>query len=424
MNQIENSSKVLEALVSLKKDRLDQLVEGVNWETLSKNIPNDHLGAAFYNLGKTYYDKADLLKAEKCFRSALDLAEVPRDFFTRFKILGFLVRIASENQNAITAEQAIAESEMLMETVSRELGTLNAEFFYNQGIVCNYRGRFHEARENFLLAMKKSREENEPNILAKTLHALGNSCFQAKQFPEALNYLHQLQELLQILNKSYMSGTLNLLLGNVYAEMENYELAKKYFKEAFQSLQLKACWNLNGYILLSQGVVAKKMGDFNRASWFFEHAHNTTDQTNFKRLSGLINSEVADLNDSNVDLYLDRQNRIIVERQLGAIDFKHRFVLLEILFLLAQNPGAFYDKDKLAKDIWKDEYNPLIHDKLIYTSVSRLRKLIEPKGEKRKYIIRGKDGYTFNPVVKARFHRNNRPIETSTIGNVEIVSPV
>ena len=111
---------------------------------------------------------------------------------------------------------------------------------------------------------------------------------------------------------------------------------------------------------------------------------------------------------------------------MGTIDFKHRFVLLEILFLLSKNPGTYFDKEQLAKMIWKDEYNPLIHDKLIYTSVSRLRKLIEPTDadSKRKYIIRGKDGYTFNPLAKIRFHMEVKTNSERSIGNVDLSSPV
>ncbi len=156
-------------------------------------------------------------------------------------------------------------------------------------------------------------------------------------------------------------------------------------------------------------------------------AQNINDPSTFKRLNNLIESEIADVNDSNVDIYLDRNNRKIIERTIGTIDFKHRFVLLEILFLLAKNPGEYFDKEKLARYIWKDEYNPLIHDKLIYTSVSRLRKLIEPKNDKnsrRKYIIRGKDGYTFNPEVRIRFHLEVKQTKNKTIANVDLSSPV
>ena len=112
------------------------------------------------------------------------------------------------------------------------------------------------------------------------------------------------------------------------------------------------------------------------------------------------------------------------EKRLGTIDFKHRFVLLEILFLLARNSGSYYDKEELAKLIWKDEYNPLIHDKLIYTSVSRLRKLIEPKGEKRTYILRGKEGYTFNPLVKTRFQGGKDVKSVSEYANIELSTPL
>ena len=69
----------------------------------------------------------------------------------------------------------------------------------------------------------------------------------------------------------------------------------------------------------------------------------------------------------------------------------------------------------------------MIHDKLIYTSVSRLRKLVEPKQNKesrRKYIIRGKDGYTFNSSVKIRFYRENKELIDKPIANVELSSPV
>src|SRR5690606_21627411 len=119
-------------------------------------------------------------------------------------------------------------------------------------------------------------------------------------------------------------------------------------------LQTKNCWNLYGYILLGKGTVYKRMGDYEKASLLFGLAHESIDKNTFRRLSKMIQDEIEDVNDSSVDLYLDRTNRKIKERHLGTIDFKHRFVLLEILFLLAKNPGSYYDKDQLARQIWKD----------------------------------------------------------------------
>ena len=214
-----------------------------------------------------------------------------------------------------------------------------------------------------------------------------------------------------------------MLYGNIYKDIGRFEESTENFDLAISLLQKKNCWNLYGYLLLNKGIVLKKMGEFNQSLMFFKLALNTIN-IGYKRLEEIILSQVDDVNDSSVDLYLDRHNRVIHEKILGTIDFKHRFVLLEILFLLAKNPGSHFDKDELAQSIWKDEYNPLIHDKLIYPSISRLRKLIEPKGGGRKYILRGKDGYTFNPRVNARFHKENDTISKKLIGNVEMSSPV
>lgn len=378
----------------------------------------------FYRLAKIYYDKSDLGKAENFFLKAVELADIPKDAFALFKIYGFLVRIYSERQEPENAEKFIQKSEELINLLSEDLGTLTAEYFYNSGVVHNYRGKFPEARESFALAYKKSKEENDPEVLVKSLHALANSYLFTKEYDVTLSYLDQLQELLKILKKDYLKGAMYNLYGKTAMEMGNYRKALDAYGKANQCLLGKHCWNLYSYILLGQGVVYKKMDDYKTALFVFEMASNVTNPDVYKRLSNLINEEIKDVNDSSVDLYLDRNNRMIYEKELGPIDFKHRFVLLEILFLLAQNPGGYFNKDHLAKAIWKDEYNPLIHDKLIYTSVSRLRKLIEPKNDKRKYILRGKDGYTFNPRVKIRFHREHVKIDESAIANVEITSPV
>jgi tetratricopeptide (TPR) repeat protein len=396
------------------------------------SIPADkinqyEIGRSFYQLGKLHYDKADLQNAEKNFIKAYQCTERPRDTFSILKILGFLIRIASEKLEDDKATTYIKEAEVIVEEITTALGSLNAEYFYNVGTLKTYKGDFEEAKMNYELAYKKSKEENEPELLAKTLLALAVNGYNLKNFEQSLDYLNQLNQLLKIIKKNYLSGAMFLFSAKVLTEMEMQDKALEHFSLANQVLQDKKCWNLYGYVLLGKGIVYKRSGNYEKALDFFLLAQESIDKVTFRRLSELIESEIADVNDNSVDLYLDKTNRKVKERALGTIDFKHRFVLLEILFLLARNPGSYYDKEDLARQIWKDEYNPLIHDKLIYTSVSRLRKLIEPKndrGDKRKYIIRGKDGYTFNPQAKIRFHMESKTEVTRTIGNIELSSPV
>ena len=59
-------------------------------------IPEDKLnkkdiGRSFYQLGKLFYDKSDLVQAEKNFVKAYQCAERPQDTFSILKILGFLI---------------------------------------------------------------------------------------------------------------------------------------------------------------------------------------------------------------------------------------------------------------------------------------------------------------------------------------------
>lgn len=393
----------------------------------ASNLNELEVGKAYYQIAKVYYDKADLNNAEENFLKALSLAVEPRDTYSMFKIYGFLIRIASEKLDTHKAKNYIANAEILVDKLAEVLGSLNAEYFYNVGIVKNYSGDFTTAKENYELACKKAKEENEPDLLAKCLLALAQNAFNRRSFSEALIYLNQLKDLLEIVNKSYLRGAMYNSYAKVSVELGDHKEALENFKKANEVLSSKNCWNLQGYVLLGKGMAFKLAGDFSRALMFYELAGECSNPAVFRRLDQLIRSEVEDVNDASVDIYLDKTNRIVKERTLGVIDFKHRFVLLEILFLLAKNSGSYYDKEQLAKSIWKDEYNPLIHDKLIYTSVSRLRKLIEPKagnGEKRKYIIRGKDGYTFNPLVKIRFHMEAKSYPDAAIANVDLASPV
>jgi tetratricopeptide (TPR) repeat protein len=404
------------AVVDLKKD-----------DKFLSHLPIDSSrieGQGHYRLAKIFYDKADFEKAEEHFLEALKRTELPQDAFAMFKIYGFLIRIYSESLNEREANKYIVLSSELLDQTVGILPSLTGEYFYNAAVVNTYRGEFGDAQKNFNQAYRKAQTENEPELMAKSLYAMATNAYQMKNFQETIVYLNQLNELLNILKKGYLKGSMHLLWGNALRELGEYANSLGQYDLAIKLLHSKRCWNMHNYVLLNKGISLKKMGEFSKALLLFGLAQNSLDDEYYKRLQQLILMEVEDVNDSSVDLYLDRHNRVIHEKALGVIDFKHRFVLLEILFLLAQTPGTYYNKEDLAKMIWKDEYNPLIHDKLIYTSISRLRKLIEPKGIKRQYILRGKDGYTFNPRVNARFHKENEVVKQKNIANIEISSPV
>jgi len=403
------------------------ILNDVNFDEEGKvNFSRREYGKSIYRLAKLYYDKSDLNKAFNLFNEALTCCELPRDCFVAFKIYGFLIRISSESLRNDHANSYIGQAQKLVDKMSVDLPTLTSEFFYNSGVVKNYLSDFSGAKKDFELALSQAVKESEPELQAKILLSLANNNYNLGLVKDALSQLNKLEELLHIVSKNYLRGAMYLFWAKILLEQNRCDESLVKINKAIAQLKEKKCWNLYGHALLRKGQIYKKLGDYEKSLVYFNLSSDFTDSIQFRRLTKMITNEINEVNDSSIDIYLDRANRKVVEKTLGTIDFKHRFVLLEILFLLARNTGSYYDKEQLAKSIWKDEYNPLIHDKLIYTSVSRLRKLIEPKsaGDKRKYIIRGKDGYTFNPRTKIRFQNSGSSRTEAAIANIELISPV
>jgi DNA-binding response OmpR family regulator len=124
------------------------------------------------------------------------------------------------------------------------------------------------------------------------------------------------------------------------------------------------------------------------------------------RLAGRIQHSLDQLGgetQNSFDLVFEEHNNAVVERKLGRIDFKNQFILLDLLRLFMQNQGVVYSKEYLVENVWKQAYDPAVHDNKIYVTIKRLRKLIEPDYEKPKYIFRAKNGYYMNKSARVSF---------------------
>jgi tetratricopeptide (TPR) repeat protein len=259
-------------------------------------------GQGHYRLAKIYYDKADFEKAEEHFLAALARTELPQDAFAVFKIYGFLIRIYSESLNEREANKYIQMSADLLDQTVASLPSLNGEYFYNAAVVNTYKGEFAEAHKNFNQAYRKAQTENEPELMAKSLYAMATNAYQMKNFQDTVTHLNQLNELLNILKKGYLKGSMHLLWANALRELGDYAAALPQYDLAMKLLHSKRCWNMHNYVLLNKGVALKKMGEFSKALMLFGLAQNSLDDEYFKRLQQLINVEVEDVNDSSVDL--------------------------------------------------------------------------------------------------------------------------
>lgn len=73
-----------------------------------------------------------------------------------------------------------------------------------------------------------------------------------------------------------------------------------------------------------------------------------------------------------------------------------------------KHPGEVYTKEALVEKVWKQAYDPSVHDNKIYVTIKRLRKMIEPDYDKPKYIYRTKNGYYLNRNARVLYNTTTR----------------
>ncbi|MNL01217.1 hypothetical protein D3C87_1216800 [compost metagenome] len=103
------------------------------------------------------------------------------------------------------------------------------------------------------------------------------------------------------------------------------------------------------------------------------------------------------------DFVVNQEARVLQEKQRGYIDFKNQHLLLDLALLFLKNPGKRYSKEDLLEEVWKQAYDPSMHDNLIYVSIKRLRALIEPDAENPRYILRDRRGYYLSSSCSISF---------------------
>ena len=198
---------------------------------------------------------------------------------------------------------------------------------------------------------------------------------------------------------------ISTLILNAYilTELKKFDQAAEILWQAYDLLKVQKTMLLHVYLLYNMGRNYLCAGDRELARLYLTLAEKVVDPQNMIRLARLVSKEMSELgqdNKSNYDLVFDVESHTVTEKKLGKVDFKNQFVLLDLLRLFVQNQGQVYSKEYLVEQVWKQSYDPSVHDNKIYVTIKRLRKMIEPDFEKPKYIFRAKNGYFMNKSAK------------------------
>jgi DNA-binding winged helix-turn-helix (wHTH) protein len=415
---------------------LKKIYSKVSAENAEDLIFRNH---ALFELGQLYMEKCDFPNAVDCFEKVKTEALQFHLYDNYFKAIACLLRIHAERLDFSKYDSLIREMVQVGSSLSA-YKRYEPKIHYKQGIAASYRRLFEEARVHFSQAKAlvetmlrddtvapKDREDMVRDHLS-CRYALAmlekdekNPALGLKLADDLLKEIDELKHgahALEHVQLADIEASLVILQGHCYRDLGDPLKALDRYWTAHSILKSHRNWSHYYYVLLGLGRAYQALGNQERAQIFFDLINDAIGNLELNALKKAVERVSLRQPESRNRLLVDRERKVIIEPKIGEVHFERRFVLLEIFYLLAASPGKVFSKEDLVDKIWRESYNPMIHDSKVYTSISRLRKLIEPDFKRPVYILNERDGYAFNPAVQLEesSSRLRKTVATSATG--------
>ncbi len=383
-----------------KRGKRDKDEQGLN--VAQAKSPND----AIMELAKLYYERCDFGIAIEKFREASEGYFNERNFELFLKCQNYLLRMFAEREDS---ESIRATKERLQDLVLKEGFELNAKTYYTLGICASYKGQFDVALDYFQKSLTIALAADNKHDICYAINGLAITYYSLDRLSEALKEIYNLQVFFQVMNLRDLRLSSQMLNGHIFRKMRKYDQALEIFWECYDSLRAEKNLFIYLSLLYGMGMTYKEAGETDMARVYLKLAKKSADPDNLRYLGRHIDNLLADLgitSGEDYDLIFDPVTNSVTEKKKGRVDFKNQFILLDMLRLFMKQPGSVYSKEILVKQVWKQEYDPTVHDNKIYVTIKRLRKLIEPDYDKPRYIFRAKNGYYLNKNTKILMEHN------------------
>jgi len=358
-----------------------------------------------FEVGKLYCDRGDFKAAMVSLQEAATGYFSEKNFPGYLNAINLLLRIYAEME---MYEEIHHTKDKLQDLVLKEGFELSSKTYYTLAVCAAFKDQPETALDYLQKALSIALAvDNKEDIC----HAIfGLAAIYARpnigRYADALKEIYNLEVFFQVYNIPDLKVASLVLNADIFTHLKKYEEAIDILWRAYD--QIKTTKNLTNIvnIQLMLGVCYLEMGNKDLARLYLGLAKRSVDADNMVRMAKRIDRYIEQLGgepQNSFDLVFDEINHSVVERKIGRIDFKNQFILLDLLRLFMQNQGVVYSKEYLVENVWKQAYDPAVHDNKIYVTIKRLRKLIEPDYEKPKYIFRAKNGYYMNKSARVSF---------------------
>jgi tetratricopeptide (TPR) repeat protein len=354
---------------------------------------------ALFELGRLYQDRGDFFLALEKLEAASAIYLSFKDFTNYVQTVNRILRLYAETEQQ---EKVNLIKEKLQDLVIKEGLQLNSRTYYTLALCSFYKEQDESAMEYLQKALSLALAQDNKEDICYAISGTANVFARMGKYNEALRELYNLEIFFQVMDQPELKMSSTILNGWILTQMGKNEQAIEILWQAYDLVKSHKTLTMHYYVLYNLGRAYLNAGEKDLARTYLTLAARSVDPQNLKRLYLGIKQELAKLGDevSEFDLKFDIETHTVLEKRIGKVDFKNQFILLDLLKLFALNQGRVYSKEYLVEQVWKQAYDPGVHDNKIYVTIKRLRKLIEPDYDKPKYIFRAKNGYFMNKSAR------------------------
>lgn len=355
--------------------------------------------ASNLELGRLYFERGDILKAIEVLEPLAQSCVERKDYEHYLDTLHVLFRAYAEYLDFDKIEK---EKKRLLDLTTAQEFKMSSKTYYALALCASYKNEHESALDYSQKALSTGLAEGNKEAVCYAISGLAISYYCLDRLQDALKEIFNLQVFMDVMDLPQIRISSHILKGQILRKMGKYEQALDVLWQSYDVLKNHKNFYIYVSVMYGLALTYKEAGKISEAQNYINLAKRSIDSDSLKRLSISVDALANSLGATNVaqyDILFNASEHSVIERVRGRIDFNNQFILMDLLKLFLVNPGVSFSKEQLVKHIWKQSYNPAVHDNKIYVTIKRLRQLIEPDVEKPRYIFRSKNGYYLNKDI-------------------------
>jgi tetratricopeptide (TPR) repeat protein len=350
-------------------------------------------------LGRLYFERGDILKSMETLEPLVHSCIQNKDYEHYIESLHVLFRAYAE---FLEFDKIEFHKNLLLELTASEQLRMSSKIYYVLALCASYKSDHNQSLEYSQKALSSALNEDDKEAVCYAISGLAISYYCLDRLQDALKEIYNLQVFMDLLELPQVRISSHILKGQILRKLGKYDQALEVLWESYDYLKTNKNFYTYVSILYGLSLTYKEAGRIDQARNYINLAKRSIDKDSLKRLfisvCALADS-LGPASNAQYDILFNAAEHLVFEKHQGRIDFNNQFILMDLLKLFLQNPGVSFSKEQLVKHIWKQSYNPAVHDNKIYVTIKRLRQLLEPDVEKPRYIFRSKNGYYLNKDI-------------------------